>query len=169
MKRKVFFNPIIRYLILNSLKLNMTGLIALKAAGVGGISVADIISAAGILALINGAPLVFVCVLKKNKKRLGEDESRLSYGAVYNGKNVSDDNQHAWLYPMAFFWRRCGFIAATIFLFDYPLMQMNVHYVLTMISVAILAYNRKAFESRGQFLVEVGSEFLLHVTSILLS
>ena len=34
-KRSVFFNPIIRYMILNSLKLNMSALLAVKAASDG--------------------------------------------------------------------------------------------------------------------------------------
>ena len=68
-----------------------------------------------------------------------------------------------------FFWRRALFIATTVFLFDWPLMQIYSHYFLTMLTVAILATNLRAFDSLGQTIIEVGSEFTMHMTSIMMS
>ena len=82
---------------------------------------------------------------------------------------MTDEDHKAHLYPFPFFIRRAAFIAATVFLFDYPLMQMYVHFVLTMATVAILANNSRAYESKGQRVVEVGTEFLMHLTCIVLS
>ena len=166
-KRMVFFNPIIRYLVLNSLKLNMTGLLAIKLAKPDA-RMADFVSAIGTLAMVNLAPLVFLIVLVKQRQKLKSEQSRLSFGALYNGKNVKPDNK-AYLYPLIFFWRRCGFIAATIYLFEYPLMQMFVHHFTTMLMVGILAVDLTSFVSKSQYIVEIGSEFFLHTTSILLS
>ena len=55
LKKMVFFNPIIRYFFLNSLKLNMAGFIAFKAKG----EPADLAIAICILVVTNGAPLAF--------------------------------------------------------------------------------------------------------------
>ena len=83
----VFFNPIIRYLVLNSLKLNMTGLLAIKLAKPEN-SLTDLISAIGTLTMVNMAPLIFLIVLVRQRRELEQEESRLSFGALYNGKNV---------------------------------------------------------------------------------
>jgi len=48
-------------------------------------------------------------------------------------------------------------------------MQMLVHYGLTMLTVVILVSDRRAFERQAQRIVEVGSEFILHLSSILLA
>ena len=61
------------------------------------------------------------------------------------------------------------FVATTIFLFDYPLMQMLAHYFLTMATVVVLANNPRTYETRSQRIVEVGSEFTLHMTSIMMT
>lgn len=83
----VFFNPIIRYLVLNSLKLNMTGLLAIKLAKPE-TSLTDLISAIGTLTMVNMAPLIFLIVLVRQRRELEQEQSRLSFGALYNGKNV---------------------------------------------------------------------------------
>ena len=50
---------------------------------------------------------------------------------------------------MQFFWRRALFVATTVFLFDYPLMQMLAHYFLTMATVVVLANNPRTYDSRS--------------------
>ena len=68
----IFFNPIIRYLILNSLKLNMVGLVVFKTKG----KPVDILVAIAILALVNGAPIIFYITVKSQKTKLEQKESR---------------------------------------------------------------------------------------------
>ena len=46
---------------------------------------------------------------------------------------------------------------------------MYVHHFSTMLIVVILAVDLTSFVSTSQYIVEIGSEFLLHTTSILLS
>ena len=145
LKRFVFFNPIIRYLVLNSLKLNMSGLVVFKTLGETmdkGVGIA-------ILTLVNGAPIVFYIVVERWKDKLESEEARKSFGSIYAGKSLRDKDHLAGLYPMQFFWRRALFIAATVFLFDYPLMQMYAHFLLTMISIVILSTDKRAFDSIG--------------------
>ena len=50
---------------------------------------------------------------------------------------------------MFFFWRRLIFIIVTVYLFDYPLMQMFVHFALNITMMAILLYDQSAFSSKG--------------------
>ena len=71
LKAKVFWNPIIRYLILNSLKLTMTALVALKVNKDG---LTDLSSAIGIVAMLNLAPIIFYCTVRANRSKLGDEE-----------------------------------------------------------------------------------------------
>ena len=166
LKRKIFFNPIVRYLQLNSLKLNLSGLLVFITHGA---QVHDYIVAVLILIAVNAAPIPFYFVVKRNKGKLKSDDVRQRFGSIFAGKNVTDEDHKAHLYPFPFFIRRAAFIAATVFLFDYPLMQMYVHFVLTMVTVAILANNSRTYETKQQRVVEVGTEFLMHLTCIVLS
>ena len=69
---------------------------------------------------------------------------------------------------MIFFWRRTIFIAATVFLFEYPLMQMYVHNLLSLIALVLLIVDRQGFDTKAQRMVEIASEALLFITSIFL-
>jgi len=75
-----------------------------------------------ILTLVNGAPIIFCISVERWKKTLETEDVRKSFGALYAGKNISPKDHHASLFPMQYFWRRALFVAATIFLFDYPVM-----------------------------------------------
>ena len=62
-RRAVFWNAIIRYLILNSLKLNLSGMLVLKLYQSS--TQMDMAIAIGILAFINGIPFVFIVLLER--------------------------------------------------------------------------------------------------------
>mmetsp|Transcript_28884 Transcript_28884/g.38508 ORF Transcript_28884/g.38508 Transcript_28884/m.38508 type:complete len:256 (+) Transcript_28884:67-834(+) len=124
LKTKIFWNPIVRYLTLNSLKLSMTAIVVQKAVEKGA---GDIASSIGLLVVLNGAPLIFYMALRRNQSTLSEPETIKSIGSIYAGKNVTSEGHCAWLYPMAFFWRRTLFIVITVHLFDWPYMQMLAH------------------------------------------
>ena len=62
LKRAIFFNPIIRYLLLNALKLNMSALMVIKATDP---SSSDLAIGIATLTIINGAPLVFYVVINR--------------------------------------------------------------------------------------------------------
>ena len=166
MKKKVFWNPIVRYLAINALKLNISAILVFNAASK---SIQDVVISACILAIFNGAPIVYYFALKKNKDTLSSKDTIKEIGAIYTGLNVTSTNQRAYIYPVAFFWRRCLFALITIYLFDYPHMQMIAHHVLTVVYISILVYNPYTFETAEQKVIEVGSEGLMHFTSIFLS
>ena len=58
---------------------------------------------------------------------------------------------------------------ATVYLFEQPMMQMMAHWGLTMASIVHLAYDRTVFESSTDMIIQVGSEALMHASSILLA
>lgn len=137
----------VRYVILNALKLSFTGILAIKAA----YSSPDdrMILPLCILAVVNFSPLVFLIVLYLMREKLMHADSKTRFGSMFTGKNVKDKNHKAHLYPMLFFWRRTLFAVATVLLFDYPIMQMYSHHLLTMLTLVLLAYDRKAFETQA--------------------
>ena len=71
-----------------------------------------------------------------------------SIGSFYSGKNVHSPKHQVHLYVVAFFLRRGLFVIATVYLFDYPQMQMVVHHVLTMTFTSYLAFNNSMYASR---------------------
>ena len=70
-KQMVFYNPIIRYLLLNSLKLNFSAFIVFRPP-IG--SAWDIVLGLAIMILINAAPIFFFYVLHKNREELKEEK-----------------------------------------------------------------------------------------------
>lgn len=118
LKLKVFWNPIIRFLILESMKLNMAAIVVFK---LGGAGAADIATSIAFLAVLIGAPVVFFVVMYKNDDQLSSETTKKEIGSIYAGKNVDTVSSLAYFYhPMAFFWRRTLFIVITVFLFDWP-------------------------------------------------
>lgn len=167
LKLKVFHNPIIRYLILNSIKLNTAAILSLKAAIIEDLKQMPV--PITLMAVITLTPVVLSVVAYRRRKSLGEDKVRRSIGSIYEGKNVERDDHKVYLFPLLFFWRRTCFVIVTVFLFAHPALQMAAHYVLTMLSATMLLADGRAFESKAQRNVEVGSEFLLLFSSISLS
>ena len=164
LKTNVFWNPIVRYYILNSLKLSITGFMVFKVSDSGP---GDYFIAILMLVILNAMPIIFGIVLKQNKETLAKEDTKKTIGAIYAGKNVE---QKAYLFPMSFMWRRTVFVASTVFLFSWPSLQMIVHHVITLLTLVFLAASgRKAFDSTDQWIIEVGSELLMHFTSIMLA
>ena len=59
-------------------------------------------------------------------------------------------------------------MAATVFMIDWPSMQMIVHQILILVSIAYISYNSKMFISRTQRNVEICSELILLLASALM-
>ena len=70
-KRKVFYNTIIRFLMLNALKLYMTAIVALES---NKPNAKDSIIAKVMLSMMIIAPIILTCVLYMNHNKLKEDE-----------------------------------------------------------------------------------------------
>ena len=75
--KKIFFNPFIRYSLLNALKLNLNAFITLKAYNVSNIG--ERVTAIIILTIINLVPIILARLLFKRKNEL-EDGSLLGAG-----------------------------------------------------------------------------------------
>ena len=132
------WNPVIRYLLLNSLKINYSAACVFKHTDAGAWSQ---FVAVLMLVGINVCPLILSRILYKNNGVLEDKEKVSKIGTLYEGKNVPADRKHrVWIYPLVFFFRRSLFIVGTLVLFDYPALQMVVHQLL---SVAMLAYMLK--------------------------
>ena len=104
------------------MKLSMSAIVVLfateKAAG-------DVITSLGLLLLLNGAPFAFMYAMRLRKNSLSKEETIKSIGSIYAGKNIkSRSDQCLWLYPMIFFWRRTIYIVITVYLFDWPGLQV---------------------------------------------
>ena len=126
LKRSLFFNPFIRYLQLNALKLNLSAMLTIKS--FSSTSTTSKIVSIVTLVTINTIPVIFSRFVYKNRQTLQEENTSKKYGTIYAGKNVDADKDHkVWLYPLFFFFRRLIFIIATVFLIKYPSIQMMVH------------------------------------------
>ena len=86
LKTKVFWNPIVRYLQLNSMKLYMSSIVAMNVASK---STADLGSSIAILTLLICTPLVFWVTLSRNKDSLTSSSTKKEISAIYVGKNVT--------------------------------------------------------------------------------
>lgn len=164
-KRKVFFNPIIRYLLLNSLKLNLSAFIVFASPEK---AMTDMLVASITLAIINLSPIVLCWVIYRYRNSLMEEDNRKAFGTLYQGRKTEDKNHRIMLYPIAFFYRRTIFVAVTIYLFDYPAMQMIVNQVITLAMAGFLLHETSLFASRSQKIVEVGSEVFFLISCLFL-
>ena len=124
--KKIFFNPFIRYSLVNALKLNLNAFITLKAYTTN--NTGEKATAIVILTLINLVPIILARLLFKRKDKLEDEVNFSRYNTIYKGKRVDNEkNHHVWLFPIAFFYRRTIFICAMVYLFEWPYLQMVVH------------------------------------------
>ena len=125
LKRKIKYNPVIRYFLLNSIKFNYSALCVLKQSNAG---VWSQVTAVLMLGFINLCPLVLSAILYKRNDELQDKERISMMGTLYEGKNVESQRKHrVWSYPLVFFYRRLIFAVCTVTLFDYPSIQMMMH------------------------------------------
>ena len=85
LKASFFWNPMIRYYILNSLKLSMTGFIVFKAKDSGP---GDYVIAILLLIILNSMPIIFYKVLRQNEETLAKEDTKKTIGAIYAGINI---------------------------------------------------------------------------------
>ena len=84
-KEKVFYNPLIRYLLLNALKLYFSAFVVFRKP-IGGVW--NIFMGLVIMISMTILPVFFFFVLRKNRDHLEQDEQKKVYGTLYTGKNV---------------------------------------------------------------------------------
>jgi hypothetical protein len=91
----------------------------------------------------------------KNFDKWESEEFDEIYGAPLEGLNKS--KKSSLFFPVYFVIRRVSFCMTTFFLFDYVIIQLIVHYVLTMISIVYLT-NFYPHEEELEFKLELMNE-----------
>lgn len=162
----VFFNPIIRYLLLNSLKLNFTAFIVFKPP-LG--NAVDILLGLVIMLLINAVPIYFFYILRKNREDLEQDSKKKAFGTLYQGKNIKKEAGHSYMFPLVFFFRRTFFIIATVYLFDYPSIQVILNSVLSFATLVYLVYDKNQYATTSQRVIELCTEALFLSASLFMA
>ena len=120
LKSKVFWNPLIRYTLLNALKLNMTAMTTYKT---NLSDDANVSIASCIMFMFVFLPFVYAIILYRKNDELDDEKNIKAFGTLYQGRYVGEDiSSKAWLFPFFFFFRRTAFVSATIFLFSWPSM-----------------------------------------------
>ena len=115
LKRMIFWNALIRYVYLSTLKLTMISVVALKLSEDEKSKAFPIVQ----FGLLNILPLFFAIVLAKNGKWLEDKDKMAKYGALYKDKNVQKSRRHrAWAQPLTYFYRRSIFSIVTVYSFD---------------------------------------------------
>ena len=92
------------------------------------------------LIVLNLLPFLFAKVLHKNRETLESEATIAKYGTLYEGMSVKETldspprQRHIWIQPLIFMFRRTLFIVLTVLLFDYPVIQMIGHCLLTLLT-----------------------------------
>jgi hypothetical protein len=116
--------------------MNMTAVVALVGLSQGALQMAISIIT---LIVLNLLPLLFAKVLHRNRETLDSEDTLAKYGALYEGLNTKETKgsppkkkRAVWLNPLICMFRRSLFILISVFLFEYPVMQMVGHCLLTL-------------------------------------
>lgn len=166
LKRKIFFNPFIRYIFISYLKLSFAAMVVLKLVKE---SPLQVFAAYVILLIVNLVPILLAYLLYKNKTSLDELDTKLKFGSIYALKNpFGTYKDRIWVFPLAFFYRRALFSVLTVVLLSHPLIQMQCHIVLSVATLCYIIYDRHFFETKMAKLTEVMSELLLLLSSALI-
>lgn len=124
-KTRLFFNPFIRYSLLNYLKYTMVALLALT---VPSREITSIITGSLLLTFLSLLSIFYVVLLYKKKLSLGEEKSKAAFGTLFVGLKLADKDTHkvlqksrrVWMYPLFFLLRRMLFMVGMVCLREYP-------------------------------------------------
>lgn len=112
LKRKIFFKSIIRYTLLNALKLNFIAILAINSNEAK--SLANRMMPICLLVILSLLPYIYVCIIQKRKKDLDQPKVSQSIGNLYSGLNLQESGEkegekkqkHVWHYIFVFMLRR---------------------------------------------------------------
>ena len=128
---------IIRYLTLNSLKLNMTIAVSLRQSEDKTLPIC-------LMIVFSLVPFVLSAVLLKIGDDLDSQDVLQRYGNLYRGFNHrnSKERRNIIVYHVMFFTRRNSFIVLTVFAFDCPSFQIAGHMTMTFLTAAFMVHQR---------------------------
>ena len=171
-KRRIFFNPLIRFTYLNSLKFNIVAMGTISGLNEGP---SEIIQAVLILLTFNLLPILYSCILKKKPEMLQEEEFKEIVGTLYSGMAIPEfefsilgrDKPLTWMKPAIFMFKRTLFAISTVALFDYPALQMIATQVQVMAYIIFITRDN-LFGSKLMQAVEIFTEMLFMMALLLL-
>ena len=130
LRRMVFWNPVIRFILLNSLKFNIIALTVLT--NYNDTTNVNLALAICIIVFFFGISYGFSHILRKNKYSLAEEESSKKFGTLYKGSCLADYAERpqrrpkilTWITPIFFILRRIAFASITVLLIEEPFLQI---------------------------------------------
>ena len=145
LKSILLYNPLIRYTMLNCLKLNNTGMVAFIGLSTG---IVQFSLSVLIVTVMTTLPIIYAVIVYKKRKELNKAETKEKFHSLYLGleqkdsKNIKVGNSYyaIWLYPLLWMLRRSIFMAITIFLFEYPIIQFAANYILSIAYITFLVH-----------------------------
>ena len=167
---KVFYNALIRYTLLNCLKLNMLASVALfKTEN----TFSQVCQAGFIFIALNILAILYSYALCKHRKNLNDKLSKNRMGTLYQELRYSDEvsktatSRFVLVHPLLFMVRREFFAVIAVILIEHPVMQMIGHQVSTLAYLIILC-QEGVFSSRSQKWISISSELTGLLVSIML-
>ena len=165
LKRKLFFGTFLRYLLLSTLKVQITFCSGLA---IGNLFEATrekpakdktfVLVASVFMSVLSLAPIVIAIILFRKRRELKEPATRQSIGALYEHFNAS--KSYVGTYSVVFLVRRSLFVLTSFALYRLPGWQVQV---MLMMTVAYLCYisRQEFYQSPFQKRVEMANECLL--------
>ena len=113
-------------------------------------------------------PIFYAVLLYRKRKELAKEETKEKFISLYLGLELNESNRTVWLYPLLWMLRRSIFMAISTSLFHYPTLQFAANYALSIPYIAYLAHSNSLFEDGRRRFVEVFTEFMVMISTILL-
>ena len=118
-KKKIFYGMLIRYILVNALKLNFTFIEGQRESTGNNLSL-------DLLIILQTMPIFFSCVLLLISKdnNMGNEVTEQKFGNLYREFNprTPAERRAIKIYYWVFFVRRLGFGMLTIYCFDFPIL-----------------------------------------------
>ena len=165
LKRKLLYNTFIRYVLLGTLKIQLTiggailiGSLIPETAKEPAPETGFLIFGICVLVGMTLMPTLFAWVLYANKGNLGNEEIKNKIGALYF--SFLPDKPNMGSYSVVFLLRRSFFVLVTFALYNFPSMQVECMLYSTMLYVCYIS-NMNFYESKNHRRVVVMNECIL--------
>ena len=165
LKKRLFFNMLIAFTLMNALKFYVLALTIVNGADVG---IVKKILAGLCLLLMVILPLFYARLLYKWQNQLHKAELRDKFGKLYEGLHTTPKVDSAskrpliWLYSPLFLVRRGLFAAITAFVLDieHTNLKIIMHLVMSLVYVTVLLANGYLYAGRKEKVTEIFCEFM---------
>ena len=156
LQNKIFFNSLTQFTYVSALKYGLVVMGGMKTRG------AEWVISCTLLIIMGLLPFVYSFILCK--RELASEETKTRFGALYTGLKTENKKSTA-VYPVVFLTRRYCFVVLTVFLFDWPYMQVVGHLTLTTLSLGYMI-GLDIYQDRGKLVVEAANEVLLYFAGV---